>query len=100
MEGRSLWGETESPEQTGKKTSLFLRCALQTQRGGEQEAQRWHIKWWAGEGIQGLLAFLSSGGLGVQPQIPADKLAAWCEPQSLQVDYLVLPCRSVAGLSE
>lgn len=44
MEGRSLWGETESPEQTGKKTSLFLRCALQTQRGGEQEARRWSGK--------------------------------------------------------
>lgn len=53
-----MWGETGSPEQTGKKTSLFLRHALQTQQGGEQEAQRWCEKSYnsggQGEGIRGL----------------------------------------------
>lgn len=57
--GRAVLGETESPEQTGKKMSLFLKCTLQTQEGRKQEAQRCSRKtcdggWWR-EGVRGLL---------------------------------------------
>lgn len=41
---RVLLDEAGSPEQTGKKTSLFLRCTLQSQEGRKQKAQRWSGK--------------------------------------------------------